>query len=102
MKPSLGETGLVGFAAHTLNFVLLRGASLVVPRSQRAEWWREWQGELWQVRRACACQGEFCWTAEREIADFCLGAFQDALYLRRMNRKASPPLGFPSAARFMG
>ena len=59
MKPSLGEIGLAGYAVRSLNFVLLRGASLVVPQSQRAEWWREWQGELWQVRRACAWQGEF-------------------------------------------
>jgi hypothetical protein len=102
MKPSLGEIGLAGFAVRTLNSALLRGASLVVPRSQRAEWWREWRGELWQVRRACAGQGEFCWTAEREIANFCLGAFQDALYLRRMDRKTSSLLGFVAPARFMG
>jgi hypothetical protein len=71
---------------HLLHFGLLRAASLMVPGQQRAEWWREWCGELWHVRRACselrgASQGE------QEITAFCLGAFQDALCLRRAGRQ---------------
>ena len=83
MKPPSG----VQAGSRASDLGLLRGASLLVPGEQRAEWWREWHAELWQVRRDCACGDEFSWAAEREIAGFCLGAFQDAFYLRRMDRQ---------------
>jgi hypothetical protein len=50
--------------------VLLRAASLLVPASFRAEWLAEWRAELWYVPRPDALR-------------FCLGAFRDALWLRR-------------------
>ena len=62
---------------------LLRCASLLVPRNRRAEWSREWRGELWHVRQACTPAGRSGWKGEREVTQFCLGAFQDALCLRR-------------------
>jgi hypothetical protein len=65
------------------NLGLLRLASLLVPCQHRREWWREWRSELWHVRQACAAQGGFPRKGEREVAAFCLGAFQDAFYLRR-------------------
>jgi hypothetical protein len=84
------------FAAHIIDLGLLRGASMLVPRGQRAEWWREWYGELWQARSEYAYSGEFSWSAERAIAGFCLGAFQDALYLwrqeRNLGRRGKTPL----------
>lgn len=49
---------------------ILRAASLVAPSARRAEWLNEWQSELWYV-------------PESEAASFCLGAFRDALWVRR-------------------
>ena len=62
---------------------VLRTASLVVPRRQRAEWRQEWQSELWHVRRACTPPDCFSWPAEQQVMSFCSGAFQDAFCLRR-------------------
>jgi hypothetical protein len=66
-----------------LQQVLLRSASPFVPANDRAEWCREWQSELWHVRRACAPIGGASWRAEREVTAFCMGAICDALCLRR-------------------
>ena len=65
------------------NLGLLRLASLLVPGQHRVEWWRGWQSELWHVRHACTPQTAISWKGEREVAAFCLGAFQDAFCLRR-------------------
>src|SRR6266702_7714237 len=52
---------------------ILLGAAWLVPGEQRAEWLAEWRSELWYV-----------WRHEQRVATaFCLGAFQDALWLRR-------------------
>jgi hypothetical protein len=71
---------------------LLRGASLMVPRRQRGEWWREWQAELWHVRQAYIAEHSFSWMAEREVAAFCLGAFPDALCFRGQFKQRRIPL----------
>jgi len=55
-----------------LEYTILRTASLLAPRDQRAEWLDGWHSELWYVPRCGATR-------------FCLGAFQDALWLRRNN-----------------
>ncbi len=55
---------------HLLGLGILRCASLVVPHSQRPEWWQEWRSELWHVRQACTPDHEFSWPAEREVAAF--------------------------------
>jgi len=73
---------------HALHVGLLRGASLLVPFAQRAEWFREWSSELWYVRRATRTSGEFSWNAEREITAFCIGAFQDAGNLWHEGRRS--------------
>jgi hypothetical protein len=65
------------------NLCLLRLASLLVPWQHRGEWWREWRSELWHVRQARTPESAFSWKGEREVAAFCLGAFQDANCLRR-------------------
>jgi len=80
------------FAVRTADLTLLRGAWLLVPGPQRSDWWREWYAELWQARREYTFAGQFSWTSERAVAGFCLGAFQDALYLRRMARRNRRPL----------
>jgi len=57
----------------SIHLVLLRSAGVLVPRPQRPEWLAEWSAELCyvrQVRKSCAFA-------------FCLGAFQDAFWLRR-------------------
>jgi len=66
---------------------LLRCASLMVPSERRAEWRREWRGELWHVRQTYAPAGCAGWRGEAEVTQFCLGAFQDALCLRRAGRQ---------------
>lgn len=62
-----------------LPLTVLRTASLLAPGERRAEWLREWRSELWYVPR-------------REAARFCLGAFRDALWVRR-NELRMPPGG---------
>jgi hypothetical protein len=74
------------------NLGLLRLASLLVPTQHRGEWWREWRSELWHVRQACTSQSALSWKGEREVAAFCLGAFQDAFCLRREAGEKEVPL----------
>ena len=72
----------------TLHLAILRIVSLIVPRPERAEWLAEWRSELWYVRAA----------RHREATAFCLGAFPDALWLRRNNRTAGAR-SIPSQSR---
>jgi hypothetical protein len=90
-------------ACHLLGLGVLRCASALVPRSQRGEWWREWHSELWHVRQMCTPERGISWTAEREVAAFCLGAFQDALCLRSHSepRRISHALMMGSAMHCM-
>jgi hypothetical protein len=60
----------------SLQSTILRTASLLAPGEQRAEWLAGWRSELWYIPR-------------RGSTLFCLGAFQDALWLRR--NSPSPP-----------
>jgi hypothetical protein len=78
------------FAPRVLQWSLLRAASLLAPSRLRPEWRREWRAELWHVRHARVPVGTFSFAAERELTSFCLGAFQDALCLRRQPRNAEP------------
>jgi hypothetical protein len=55
-----------------LQYMILRAASLLAPGDQRAEWLDGWRSELWYIPR-------------RSATRFCLGAFQDALWVRRNN-----------------
>ena len=75
---------------HLLCLGSLRCASLLVPWPQRAEWWREWHSELWHVRQECTPERGVSWAAEREVAAFCLGAFQDAGCLRAHSGRDVP------------
>lgn len=77
-------------ACHAICVGVLRAAALLVPAGQRGEWWREWQAELWHVCQTCE-DGEFSWPAQREIAAFCMGAFPDALCVRRQMHQAAEP-----------
>ena len=68
-------TPLVELALGALHRLLVCCAALLVPATLRAEWLREWQAEMWHVRRSCVGAGQ--------VTAFCLGAFQDAWCLRR-------------------
>lgn len=68
-------TPVVELALGALHRLLVCGAALLVPATARVEWLREWQAEMWHVRRSC--------THASEVTAFCLGAFQDAWCLRR-------------------
>jgi hypothetical protein len=76
---------------HLLCLGVLRCAALLVPRSQRREWWLEWRSELWHVRQACTPDHGISWQGEREVAEFCFGAFQDAHCLRSHSSQARTP-----------
>jgi hypothetical protein len=73
-----------------IHLAMLRSAAWLVPGEQRAEWLAEWSAELWYVGRNC----------RRQATGFCLGAFRDALWLRR-NRPPDAPRApwFESPAR---
>lgn len=77
---------------------LLQGASLIVPAKLRAEWRQEWEAELWHVRRACGPVDANAWQAQREIILFCMGAFKDALCLRRYSWRRGPIVALRGSA----
>jgi hypothetical protein len=60
---------------------MLRGAAWLVARGQRTEWLAEWRSELWYVRQAC--RHEPHGRSPEGATAFCLGAFADAIWLRR-------------------
>lgn len=69
---------------------LLLVVSFLVPSSQREEWREEWLAELWHVRRSLLGMDQtLSWEAQGEIAGFCLGAFPDAVCLRRQSTPSS-------------
>jgi hypothetical protein len=80
---------------HLLSLGVLRCASLLVPRPHRREWLLEWRSELWHVRKARTPAQGISWPAEREVAAFCLGAFQDAHCLKQDSATDEPPLRAP-------
>jgi hypothetical protein len=54
----------------SLAHAMLRSASLLAPAGRRAEWLKEWRSELWYIPPDAS-------------ARFCLGAFRDAIWVRR-------------------
>jgi hypothetical protein len=60
-----------------MNRAILGIAAWLVPRAQRRDWHAEWTSELWYVAR--------CQSRQTTLA-FCLGAFADAMWLRRNYR----------------
>jgi hypothetical protein len=79
---------------HLFSLGILRCASLLVPRARRRDWLLEWRSELWHVREARTAN-TFSWSAEREVAAFCLGCFQDARYLQQDSTPDDAPLRAP-------
>ncbi len=79
--------------AHSL-FVctgMLKMAAFLVPRAARAEWLEEWRAELWHVWHICnQNDGPAALHQKEEITAFSLGAFKDALWLRRNHASCGP------------
>ena len=84
--------------ARALDLGVLAGAWMIVPRDQRPDWWREWRGELWQARQDHACDGAVSWQSERVLLSFCLGAYQDAVCVRRLEKRTRPVHGIAFGA----
>jgi hypothetical protein len=80
--------------AHSL-FVctaILKMAAILVPRKDRAEWLEEWRAELWHVWHLCnQNHGPAALHQKEEITAFSLGAFKDAIWLRRNQTSSATP-----------
>jgi len=66
---------------------LLRLASWIVPRGQRVEWLREWEGEVWHWGHFLMESGRLSGRTEKDLLRDCWGAFADATW-HRFNRVA--------------
>ena len=69
--------------------MMLRCASLLVPANQKASWLKEWRSELWYARGNDQTQRMSFYMREQRAVSFCLGAFQDAWYLRCEQRSTA-------------
>jgi hypothetical protein len=75
-----------------VHLALLWGASLLVPRWRRSQWVNEWRTELWYVLRECSCKASARPRSVRKATAFCLGAYRDAIWLRRQSWQKQQPL----------
>lgn len=71
---------------HAFHLCVVKCAALLVPGKQRGEWYREWKAELWHVCQERTPADGFSWSGEREVVEFCLGAFSDAFCMYRDDR----------------
>lgn len=76
-------TSPLQIAVLRVHLGLLWGASLLVPVSERREWSHEWRTELWYVLRECSLETSVDAKSVKEATAFCLGAYQDAIWLRK-------------------
>ena len=66
--------------------LLLRAASLLVPRAQRKEWYEEWRAEVWHWIHFLHESGRLNAATLMELARHVWGAFTDAAW-KRWNRE---------------
>ena len=96
MKPARSIRGLIWQST-----LLLRAASLLVPKAQRPEWYREWYGEVWHWAHFLHESDRLNSKTRLELARHCWGAFPDAAWHRfdqqRLMRIAG---GTPLSAKF--
>ena len=71
------------------HIAILQSAALLVPHQRRAEWLAEWRSELWYVRQKCNRAPQHLWW-DCEALLFCVGAFKDAMWLRRNSCSPNP------------
>jgi hypothetical protein len=70
---------------------MLKMAAILVPRAARSEWLEEWRAELWHVWHICnQNDGPSASHQKEEITAFSLGAFKDALWMRRNHNSSAP------------
>ena len=62
--------------------LLLRIASLVVPKAKRNEWYAEWDAEIWHWAHFLYESGRLTPASRFEVAKHLWGAFSDAAWLR--------------------
>lgn len=76
-------TSRLEIAVRYAHLGMLWGASRLVPISKRSEWLEEWRSELWYVLRECSPTSSVHPRSVREATAFCMGAYGDAIWLRR-------------------
>lgn len=80
---------------------ILCSACFLAPVDLRAEWLREWRGELWHAREESRIDGQTTWAGEKTMLRFCSGAVHDAFALRKLaaesRRAQSAFRGSPAA-----
>ena len=70
---------------------ILKIAAILVPSKAREEWLEEWRAELWHVWHICnQNEGPAALHRKAEITAFSLGAFKDALWLRKNHSSSAP------------
>ena len=81
--------------------LLLRTASLLVPRPARANWYKEWYGEIWHWLNFLAESNRLTSHAVMDLFRHCWGAFPDATWHRFDQKKTLRAFEeVPRSARF--
>jgi hypothetical protein len=81
--------------------LLLRAASLLVPKAQRREWYQEWYAEIWHWAHFLHESGRMNGATKLELARHCWGAFPDAAWHRfNQDRFLRDVDEVPRSARF--
>ncbi len=80
---------------------MLRTASLLVPKAERAAWYKEWYGEIWHWLHFLAESNRLTTQSVLELLRHCWGAFPDAAWHRFDRKKAFRAYDeVPRSARF--
>lgn len=96
MKPPSAIRGLIRRSA-----LVLRAASILVPREKRAEWFREWYAEIWHRIHFLHESNRLSQSAQMALARDCWGSFADAAWLRFDRAKVMQVVReVPCTARF--
>ena len=96
MKPAPSIRGLLWQCT-----LLLRLASLLVPRSRRKEWYQEWYGEVWHWSHFLVESGRLSAGSKLELIRHVGGAFPDAAWHRFNQEKVyRAAREIPRSARF--
>ena len=80
--------------------ILLRAASLLVPKPERANWYQEQFGKVWHWIHFLAESGQLNAQTPIELLRHCWGAFPDAAWHRFDQKKVMRVLGKVRTARF--
>ena len=86
---------------RSVHLGLVWGASLVVPAVKRSEWLEEWRAELWYVLRECSSKTSVHPRSVKEATLFCMGAYRDAIWLRRRSWQTQQPLARIRGSAYM-